>query len=951
VKTLTLTEFIRRWQRSQLTERSASQSHFIDLCSVLGQPTPAGEDPIGDEYTFEKGATKTGGDAGFADVWKRGFFAWEYKGKRKDLAAAYKQLLDYREDLENPPLLVVCDFDRFEVHTNFTNTPRRVFAFSLADLAFPEPSTTCPIPPLDVLRAVFEEPDRLRPEQTRAYVTGKAAAGIGELAQSMQLRGHDPHSSAHFLIRLLFCMFAEDIGLLPDAVFSRILQKTQTRPADFAKRLAILFKAMADGGSFGADDIKHFNGGLFADSQVITLTMDELGTLARAARLDWSSIEPSIFGTLFERCLDPSKRSQLGAHYTSRDDIELIVQPVIMSHLRRRWTTVREQALELLDKRDGNATHKASYKLTESVNAQLQAFAAEVAAVRILDPACGSGNFLYVALRNLLDLQKEVITFAVEHDAMGFFPTVGPEQMLGIEINEYARELAPITVWIGYIQWLKENGYGEPGEPILRSMDAIAGHDAILAVDENGQLRRPEWPDADYVIGNPPFLGDKKMRAELGDPYVDNLRNLYSGDIPGGADLVTYWFERARDMIANGKVKRAGLLATNSIRFGANRNVLDRIKQAGDIFMAWSDRPWILDGAAVRVSMIGFDNGAEAERLLNGAPVTTINADLSSSIDVTSAGPLAENQGICFLGMMKGGAFDIDAGVAQKMLGAPINPNGRPNSDVVKKRLGGQDVTGRPRDGWIIDFGVDTLESDACFYEIPFQHIISNVKPVRDNTRRKGTRERYWIHGEPRRALRSALAGKGRCIITPEVAKHRLFIWMDTGTIPDHKLHVFARDDDYFFGILHSRVHETWSLAQCSWIGTGNDPSYSSSRTFDTYPFPWPPGQEPHGDARVVAIADAARALTEKRDAWLNPPGASERDLASRTLTGLYNERPAWLAKLHADLDAAVLAAYGWPTEISEAELLERLLALNHERAVGYTHRALEIPGVASSAE
>jgi type II restriction/modification system DNA methylase subunit YeeA len=936
----TLQEFIRRWQKSQLTERSASQSHFIDLCQVLNQPTPAESDSTGGEYTFEKGAAKTAGGAGFADVWKRGYFAWEYKGKRKDLSAAYEQLLGYREDLENPPLLIVCDLNRFEVHTNFTRTPARVFAFTLADLAKAEPTTTCPIPPLDVLRAIFEDPDRLRPDQTRAYVTRSAAAKFAELAQSVERRGHDPHTTSRFLIRLLFCLFAEDVGLLPDKLLTQLLEKTYTRPPEFGKRLSKLFASMADGGSFGVEDIKHFNGGLFTDSDVLPLTRDELETLQKAARLDWSGIEPSIFGTLFERSLNPNKRAQLGAHYTSRQDIELIVEPVLMTPLRRRWAEVRKDAEVLITKRNGNGAggpgpmpRRAAddRKLADALNARLQAFAAEIAAIRVLDPACGSGNFLYVALRALLDLQSEVIAFAIEHDAGGFFPTVGPEQMHGIEINEYARELAPVTVSIGYIQWLKEHGYGEPGEPILRAMDAIAGHDAILTVEEDGRLTRPEWPDADVVIGNPPFLGDKKMRAELGDEYVDRLRSLYEGLIPGGADLVTYWFEQARSLIESGRVKRAGLLSTNSIRTGSNRTVLERIKETGDIFMAWSDRAWVLDGAAVRVSMVGFDDGTESNRILDGVPRDRINTDLSGEADVTGAGALKENEGLCFLGMMKGGAFDIDGPTARAMLAAPLNPNGRPNSDVVRRRLGAQDITGRPRDGWIIDF-IDQSEEEASYYEIPFAYLAKHVKPKRVANEDRGMKTRWWLHGRSRPALRSALAGMKRCIVTPEVAKHRLFVWMDTDTIPDHTCHVFGRDDEYFFGVLHSHVHELWTLRQCTYMGVGNDPRYTQSTTFDTFPFPWPPKQESREDARVIAIGEAARSLVSKRDAWLNPPGASAKDLSTRTLTALYNQRPSWLVSLHEALDVAVLLAYGWPTDIEDAELLERLLALNHTR-------------------
>ncbi len=376
-------------------------------------------------------------------------------------------------------------------------------------------------------------------------------------------------------------------------------------------------------------------------------------------------------------------------------------------------------------------------------------------------------------------------------------------------------------------------------------------------------------------------------------------------------------------------------MATNGIRYGANRRVLERIKQTGDIFFAESDRPWILNGAAVRVSMVGFDNGSDHSRTLNGLPVEAIYADLTSLVDVTIAKKLPENRDICFLGMMKAGPFDIDANTAMRMLEAPVNPNGRPNSDVVRPRLGGQDVTRRPRDIWIIDFGVDTTLEEASLYEMPFEYVRNHVKPLRDKNRRASTREKWWIFGEPRRNLRQAIRERKlqRCLVTPEVSKYRVFVWIDVEVIPDHKLHVFARDDDYFFGVLQSRLHEVWSLAQGNWLGKGNDPSYSSSRTFETFPLPWPPGEEPEGDSLVEEIAEAARRLDELRRNWLNPEGATEKELKKRTLTNLYNARPTWLANAHARLDRAVFAAYGWPEDITDEDILKNLLALNLERS------------------
>ena len=533
----------------------------------------------------------------------------------------------------------------------------------------------------------------------------------------------------------------------------------------------------------------------------------------------------------------------------------------------------------------------------------------------------------------MLDLWQEVRLFAAHHGLPTVLPEqVHPSQLYGLETNVYAHELASVVVWIGYLQWLQEHGMGVPTEPILRKLDNIQHRDAILTHDSEGKPVEPDWPQADCIIGNPPFLGDKKMRSELGDAYVYDLRKLCEGRVPGGADLVTYWFERARAQIETGKAKRAGLLATNSIRMVGNRPVLERIKETGGIFMAWSDRPWILDGAAVRVSMVGFDDGSQTERTLDGQKVEVIHADLTASANVAGALKLPENANLCFLGVMKGGPFDLAPEQAAEMLRAPLNPNGRPNSDVVKRRLIGRDIVRRNQQGWLIDFG-EMTEQEAALYELPFEYVRREVKPLRDVNRDSLMHKNWWLHGRSRPALRKAFAGMSRCIVTPEVAKHRIFVWMSTDVVPDHKLHVIAREDDYFFGVVQSRVHEAWTLSTCSWMGVGNDPSYNSDTVFETFPFPWPPGHEPKNNPLADAISAAARELVERRDAWLNPPDASPEELSKRTLTNLYNARHAWLVELHRKLDEAVFAAYGWPATLADAELLERLLALNHARA------------------
>jgi hypothetical protein len=953
---LTPQDFVSKWRRVTAREKQTYQEHFIDLCHLVGHQTPNDYDPTGTRFGFEMGAAKTSGGQGWADVAKLGFFGWEYKGKDSDLEKAYDQLLRYRDSLQNPPLLIVSDINHILIRTNYTNLPTRTYSLSLDDLLKPES--------IEILRTVFFQPEQLKPKQTVEGVTREAAAKFARLADNLRRYGSDPQDIAHFLIRLLFCLFAEDIGLLPEKLFPRLLEHTRRNSKDFSEVLRQLFRAMNTGGYFGADRILHFDGGLFDNENVLPLDSADMDIIADIDSLDWGAIEPSIFGTLFERGLDPSKRSQLGAHYTGREDILLIVEPVLMAPLRREWEGVKTECLKL---KEEEGKGKKGQGTRRKIGEKLRLFADKIATVKVLDPACGSGNFLYVALRLLLDLQNEVINFSDEMGAGRFFISVTPAQLYGIETNEYAYELAQMTIQIGYIQWLRDNGYGQPAEPILRQvkniqhMDAILGYETLRDSVERSSVENqagkslrvyePEWPAVDVIIGNPPFLGDKKMRAELGHKYVEDLRKLYEGRIPGQSDLVCYFFEKARAMIEKGEAKRAGLLATNSIRNGANRTVLERIKASGDIFWAQSDRDWILDGAAVRVSMVGFDKGSEKGKSLDDMNVLSINADLSSHADIaTEAKSLLENAGLCFLGMMKGGPFDIDAETAKRMLTASLNPNGKPNSDVIKRRLGGQDIVKGTRDVWIIDFNNMPMQQ-AALYELPFEYVRKHVKPLRDVNRDTPMKTKWWLHGRSRPELRAALTGKKRCIVTPEVSKHRIFDWMDTSTIPDHKVHVIAREDDYFFGVVHSRVHEVWTLATCSWMGVGNDPSYSSSRTFQTFPFPWAPGEEPEDDPRVQAIAQAAKELVEQRDRWLNPQvtvtyaddtsntmQTNEMTVTSpekkkRTLTNLYNARPTWLQLAHKRLDEAVFAAYGWRSDLSDEEILEKLLALNLERA------------------
>jgi very-short-patch-repair endonuclease len=793
---LTPQQFVERWQNTALSERQSYQAHFIDVCQMLGFETPGGSgiDSKGSRFAFEYGMKKDSGGQGFADVFYEGHFAIEYKGagRHKNLNEAYNQLKQYRENLNNPPLLIVCDIENWEIHTNFNNAANVTHRFTNADIIQPRIQR--------ILRALYEDPYRLHPNRTAAQVTTDAADVFKAIADHMRDWKADPQRIAHFLTKLVFCLFAEDTGLLPVGLsgyglFTEIVRQARQRPSQFQPYMQALFKAMADGGDVLMQEVPWFNGALFSDVTAEPLVLEAIGELERACNLDWSSIEPSIFGTLFERSLDPSKRAQLGAHYTSRDDILLIVEPVLMQPLRREWEAIRTEAAQARAQLDAATTAKDKAKHETTLKTLREQMLKRLREIRVLDPACGSGNFLYVALQLLLDMEKAVITDPLFAGLTMPLPEVNPKQLYGIEKDEIAHDLASIVVWIGYLQWQQNNGYLRNKRPILedlhdniRQMDAIMQftsppgplsiqdtsppgplsthgegeeeerglrdappelwaklkplaremrHEATPAEDvlweairnrkvngakfrrqhvierfivdfycseaglvievdgpihdytpeedairqefleaqglrvlrfknddvmgnlagvvaqigeatsppnplstrgeeesesfsplhvwrgAGGEVKEPDWPEVDVIVGNPPFLGGKRMRSELGDAYVDALFNVYEGRVPPEADLVTYWFEKARAQIAAGKAKRAGLLATNSIRGGANRRVLERIKESGDIFMAWSDREWVLDGAAVRVSMVGFTSPPGPQFTSPPSPLST----------------------------------------------------------------------------------------------------------------------------------------------------------------------------------------------------------------------------------------------------------------------------------------------------------------------------------------
>ncbi len=828
---MTPEDFIAKWRELERKERAASQPHFLDLCDVLGVPKPGDLGIPTKDYEFAVRVKKPGQEAGEVDVFKRRCFAWEYKGPRKSLVAAYRQLKDYIDALDNPPLLIVSDMREIQIHTNFTNTVKQVYRIPVNELTSVEAR--------ERLRAAFLDPEKLRPDISREKATAEAAAKIGELANELRRAGNDPRRVAHFLNKLVFCMFAEDTGLLPDNVFGELVEQSVREIGLFAGVTTDLFKAMRErDGRFGAKRIRWFNGGLFGDDDVIPLNFTQINALRDATLLDWSQIEPSIFGTLFERGLDPAKRKEMaslfdlkpngtarhsqanlfdtgadkgvGIHYTDPDKIMKIVEPVVLRPLKAEWEAVKA---EISKQREAKAKAKgaaARAKAEHAARDAYRAFRHRLGGYRVLDPACGSGNFLYLALMHLKDFDR-----AVENEARAMgLPAdndqVTPDAVMGIEINPYAAELAQLTIWIGEIQWQMKNAGGVNRQPILGRLAQIECRDALLNPDGS----EAQWPKSDAIIGNPPFLGDKLMRGMLGGDYVEKLREAFRGRVPGGADLVCYWFEKARAMIQVGTANRAGLVATNSIRGGANRIVLDKIESMEIIYDAWSDEPWVIDGAAVRVSLISFSLLTEnTDAYLDGRKVTHIFSNLTAgNADITKAKPLLENKDCAYLGIQKTGPFDIPGKLARTWLQMPENPNSQSNASVLKSFWNGIDLTRRPRDCWIIDFPLDNSQEYVALFEAPFEYAKKNIKPTRIGKREIRANERWWEHYWPRPEMRRKISNLSRYLVTPEVSKYRIFVFLSMPTLPDKNLIVITRSDDTFFGVLQSRIHELWAL-------------------------------------------------------------------------------------------------------------------------------------------
>ena len=780
-------------------------------------------------------------------------------------------------------------------------------------------------------------------------------------------------------------MFAEDVGLLPSKLFNQAIELASNNPSVAQSHLVTLFSAMKTGKSVGFEAVPWFNGELFEDDEALPLNDEEVRIVRKAAKLYWADIDPSILGTLFERGLDPSKRSQLGAHYTSREKVMKIVEPVIIKPLLSKWDETLAKIKLLLSSEEKflqNASQSSSKGksggFTKKANvARNQAkklfseFIERLSNYRILDPACGSGNFLYLALKAMKDLEHRI---NLEAETIGLargFPRVGPECVKGIEINSYAAELARISIWIGEIQWMRSNGYNVSRDPVLKPLERIECRDALLNKDGT----EATWPDADVIVGNPPYLGAKRMIRVIGRSETEKIRKAYSERLPAFSDYVCYWFEKARKQIVTGKSKLAGFVATSTIAKNTNLHVMKKISEQLKIFHAYSNEPWVGEGVAVRVALIAFGKQEFVNALpqLNGETVRKINPDLSSGINTSGVKKLSSNKNIAFVGVQKSGPFDIPGELAREWIQLPVNPNGRSNQEILHPTINGIDITSRNRDVWLIDFPIGLTENQAALWEAPFEHLISvtydpqdpqsgTLKEARTRLHKiLGGRFEWWTLARHCPGLRTSIEKLNRYIVTPMTSKHRIFVWAYPPVIPDNNTIVVAKDDDVTFGILHSFVHQAWTKH----IGNrmGIQARYNTATTFETFPFPDNvlPNQsslEYAENSKVKKIAEAANELNERRENWLNPPDKvvkipevipsypdrlvpvdnnATSFLKQKTLTSLYNNMPEWLRMAHMNLDRAVFDAYGWKdlfeeNKLSESTIVERLYKLNQSR-------------------
>jgi len=1044
--------FIAQWRDTGGSELANTQSFINGLCRLIGVAPPDGSrtDDAHNDYVFERRVFQDNGDGtnsfGRIDAYRRGAFILEAKqGSDADRAAAQrgeddldlfgqtatarmkrgtarrgtpgwaKAMVQAKGQAERyakalpvdhgwPPFLLVTDIGYcIEVYADFTGSgkayaqfpDRSRYRIMLEDLRDPAVRTR--------LAAIWTDPKSLDPSTQSARVTREVADLLATISRRLEGRGHSAEAVSGFLMRLLFTMFAEDTEvLLPKDSFKTLLRGQLDHPEHLHHQLSSLWEAM-DKGVFAPAlgiPVKRFNGYLFKDTAALPLDRAELLVLIEASEKDWTEVEPAIFGTLLERALNPKERAKLGAHYTPRAYVERLVGPTIIEPLRADWAGVRVAAAELIDQDKPDEARRT-----------VETFHGRLAATRVLDPACGTGNFLYVAMARMKELEGEVLDLLMDLGDTQYVAeltghTITPENFLGIEINPRAAAIAQLVLWIGYLQWhFRVNSRNSPPpEPILRDIRTIENRDALidwdareLERDESGapvtrwdgetmkihpvtgkpvpdEAARAEvyryvkpkaatWPKADFIIGNPPFIGGKDVREKLGGGYFEAL--FRTTDVPESADFVMHWWDKAALAVRKSGTRRFGFVTTNSITQTFSRRVAIKHLEAKDglsLLFAIPNHPWVdeKDGAAVRIAMTVAEKGTSEGQLMtvtdeSSAPeridfsicYSRLGADLRAGASVTSAVQLVSNRRIAIKGVaLHGDGFIIDEGSAKSILAEHSNYD-----RVIKPYRNGQDIVTRSKNRFVIDFFGHTEQQAKDDFPVAYQHVLLNVKPERDLNRREIRKNNWWLFGETVPALRNAVKGLNRYIVTVRTAKHRTFVFLNSEILPESRLVAVGFEDAFFLATLSSKFHTDWALAWGARLGVGDDPNYNNSECFDTFPFP-ADVPEPL-KARIRAEAEALDALRKR-------VLAEHPDL---TLTKLYNVLEALraadrgglalsdkdrdvhdrglvtLIRQHHDaIDDGVADAYDWGDDhragtLDDETILTRLVALNAERA------------------
>ncbi|MDX2025041.1 DNA methyltransferase [Microcella sp.] len=882
-----LAAFVTKWSGFAGTEKAEAQTFLNELFACYG--SDRGE--VG--ALFEDFATS----AGFMDLHWPGVLIVEMKAPTVELEKARDQRQRYWLESSNPAAgipaarwVIACNFREFEIWEPGRFPGEARARFTLAEL--PDRYDSLLFLQSETIEPVFAE--------HRRELTTDAARHIADLYTSLADRAAAPIDEIQrFTMQLVWCLFAEDLGMLDGyPLQSTILELLASAQPDSARDIGYLFELLNQKGDHNRQGryagTRYVNGELFARPAKVLMTKPELEHLKKASEFDWRAVDPTIFGSLMEGILGDERRERLGAHYTHEADIMKIVAPTIV----RPWR----------DRVDATSTP-----------AEVRALLDELVTFRVLDPACGCGNFLYIAYRELRGLEHELkqryarLCAEQGEPAAADLPFYPLSNIKGIDIEQVAVMVARITLWMGHRQMVDRFG---PAEPVLPLTD-LSGVRAIDAL-------QADWPEVDTIIGNPPFVGGGQIRSKLGDEYAEWLKKRFGTGI---RDLCTYWFRKAHDQLKPGQ--RAGLVGTNSVSQNTGRDAsLDYVLLRGGVITdAVSSQKWPGD-AKVHVSIVNWikqPTTPVGRFVLDGEEVSGISSSLRE-VGSTSWRPktLGPNKGKCFEGPSpKAKDLLISSTQAQSFLSEE-----EVNRTVVRPYLTAKDITDRVDQSpsrWTIDFGLRTLE-EAVRFQSPMAHVRRFVKPIREKNNRKIYRDLWWLFAEPRRAMRAALDGKYRYVAVAGHAKRLTVTWQAPWTLASNATNVFAFDDDYSMGILLSKAHDAWAWTQSSTLETRL--RYTPTTVFET--FPWP---DPVSDDQRHAVATAASDLYARRSEL-----CLEHNMG---LTALYNLMDAGgftdLAVLHKKLDVAVAAAYGWPASVAQdpIELVTRLTGLNREIVEG----------------